>query len=145
MEHFIRTAFWIVTLAGCLLANPVPKFDFDDLRIHLIQESVECPDDSTFYAPKNVEDTCFTQALDCFMAELNGTMTEECGDKDGYIEATVDVLKMVIDQRLNDGFALNNSSRCACENSPTIPISGFLDALTSLIQENEVKKNALVQ
>lgn len=39
MEHFIRTAFWIVILSGCLQAKHIP---IEDFNIELMRKHVTC-------------------------------------------------------------------------------------------------------
>lgn len=39
---------------------------------------------------------CFTAALECFITELNGTVTKECEDPVDFIQPAIDFLKYVV-------------------------------------------------
>ncbi|XP_029967557.1 uncharacterized protein LOC115402978 isoform X1 [Salarias fasciatus] len=88
MEHFITTIVWIVMLSDYLQANPINMKVFSDEHT----KSVQCPEDSTFYAPENVQEHCIASALECFRQELNGTVRAECDVPKGRIAQWLKVL-----------------------------------------------------
>uniref|UniRef100_A0A673A5C2 Interleukin n=1 Tax=Sphaeramia orbicularis TaxID=375764 RepID=A0A673A5C2_9TELE len=124
MKHFIRTAFWIFTLFGCLLAIPT----------RLMEEP-----DSTFYTQKNlrVRPECITTALNCFHQEFDGTVREECEGPHGEIEDVLCLLKTKINARESAGHVLNNSTACACEQGSEVPFHDFLMGLQTLLWNNK--------
>uniref|UniRef100_A0A8C2ZEW0 Interleukin n=1 Tax=Cyclopterus lumpus TaxID=8103 RepID=A0A8C2ZEW0_CYCLU len=103
MGYFIRIAFWI-TLSGCLLTNSFPISDFG---AYYLRKHVECPSESTFYAPRNVEKRCITTALDCVRRELSGTVREECEDPREYVDDAVEYLDLQIEERSGKGHVSN--------------------------------------
>uniref|UniRef100_A0A8C3G0T1 Interleukin n=1 Tax=Cyclopterus lumpus TaxID=8103 RepID=A0A8C3G0T1_CYCLU len=143
MGYFIRIAFWI-TLSGCLLTNSFPISDFG---AYYLRKHVECPSESTFYAPRNVEKRCITTALDCVRRELSGTVREECEDPREYVDDAVEYLDLQIEERSGKGHALTDSRECACERWPETSFSEFVGDVLSLLELENIcvlPVNALV-
>ncbi|XP_030001844.1 interleukin-15-like [Sphaeramia orbicularis] len=141
MKHFIRTAFWIFTLFGCLLAIPTRLMEAGstdlDFDIDNLMANFKCEPDSTFYTQKNLRPECITTALNCFHQEFDGTVREECEGPHGEIEDVLCLLKTKINARESAGHVLNNSTACACEQGSEVPFHDFLMGLQTLLWNNK--------
>nr|ARD05071.1 interleukin 2 [Larimichthys crocea] len=132
MEHFIRIAFWIVTLSGCLLSLPIPENNIPLLRKH-----VKCPAEATFYTPSNVNEQCLTAALVCCEKELQ-TVANECNDTQNgtFIHLAQEYLTEVIENlEKKNGNVSITSTECACENWTENPFDVFLNKAESVLQQ----------
>uniref|UniRef100_A0A4W6BP12 Interleukin n=1 Tax=Lates calcarifer TaxID=8187 RepID=A0A4W6BP12_LATCA len=135
MEHFIRIAFWIVTISSCLQAKSIR---LEDLGIKRLRTEITCEQNSAFYTPENVEvrPDCLTTALDCVQKELAGTVKEECDGQKIYIEQAIEFFERVHQEQE----ATRNASQCQCERWPQKPFLKFLDQIESLLQLVESQK-----
>ncbi|XP_068506287.1 uncharacterized protein il2 [Syngnathus scovelli] len=129
MENLPMTFFWICIISANLLANSLP---LRDAKISYIR-NVKCPSNSTFYAPTNVKRLCMTTALNCCLKELDGKIRKECEGPHDYIDDAVEFLNVTMDE-WKESHPLTNSSQCACERWPKMPLSKFLDKMESLLQ-----------
>ncbi|NP_001033083.1 interleukin-2 precursor [Takifugu rubripes] len=137
MENFIRINVWLGILCLCFPANPFP-LHLEDSNIDVIREDVKCEPDSKFYTPANVRDDhhCIIVALECVAAELK-TVRRECEDPEDVIGVAEEFLTHTI-QKLKNGVKIekSNSTECStCESWPEKPLTNFLDATESLLQQ----------
>ncbi|XP_029967565.1 uncharacterized protein LOC115402978 isoform X2 [Salarias fasciatus] len=138
MEHFITTIVWIVMLSDYLQANPINMKVFSDEHT----KSVQCPEDSTFYAPENVQEHCIASALECFRQELNGTVRAECDVPKGRIAQWLKVLDHLEKKRASpDGQALQEAPECACEAWPLVTFSRFREQIEKLAEQITAGQN----
>uniref|UniRef100_A0A4W6BVW4 Saposin B-type domain-containing protein n=1 Tax=Lates calcarifer TaxID=8187 RepID=A0A4W6BVW4_LATCA len=105
MEHFIRIAFWIVTISSCLQAKSIR---LEDLGIKRLRTEITCVN-------------CLTTALDCVQKELAGTVKEECDGQKIYIEQAIEFF-----ERVHQEQEVSN-----CERWPQKPFLKFLDQIDS--------------
>ncbi|XP_078025786.1 uncharacterized protein il2 [Epinephelus lanceolatus] len=135
MEHFIRIAFWIVSLSGCLQTESQPIPDArSDFHIDSMLKNVNCSSGSTFYTPTNVQRECFTKALECVKKELYGTAKAECEDPYNYISAALEQLHELTEELGKKGNAPTSSTKCDCELWSETPFSEFLNKTENLLQ-----------
>uniref|UniRef100_A0A3P8UUY7 Interleukin n=1 Tax=Cynoglossus semilaevis TaxID=244447 RepID=A0A3P8UUY7_CYNSE len=126
MEHFTRISILIFTFFGCFQAAP-----YTDSKMYYLQRDVSCPPGSTFYAPTNVKVRTILCYL-CVLRELNGTVTAECDNSNGYVGDTMEFLEERIEPP--------KSSECECERWQLTPFDVFLNKMESLLQmENAAK------
>uniref|UniRef100_A0A3Q3K1X0 Interleukin n=1 Tax=Monopterus albus TaxID=43700 RepID=A0A3Q3K1X0_MONAL len=132
MENFIKIAFWIAFVSGCLQAKPFMR----NSDIPNLKTDVKCPSNSTFYAPTNVKEECIATALDCVVRELKGTVKLECEDPKDYIDSEVDHWNYILDELKRNPVSISplSSSECACEKWPETPFNEFLEKMESLLQ-----------
>uniref|UniRef100_A0A3Q3K1W5 Interleukin n=1 Tax=Monopterus albus TaxID=43700 RepID=A0A3Q3K1W5_MONAL len=109
MENFIKIAFWIAFVSGCLQAKPFMR----NSDIPNLKTDVKC-----LKHLSHTQEECIATALDCVVRELKGTVKLECEDPKDYI----------------DSEAPRASSECACEKWPETPFNEFLEKMESLLQ-----------
>ncbi|KAL3973424.1 AP-1 complex subunit mu [Sarotherodon galilaeus] len=144
MEHYFRTALWMLFLIGCFQAAPISKVNKKVLGLKLLHKDVEIKiDGSEFYAPENIEKECFINALNCVTLELERTnKSEECLDPGKRIPQGLEVLDHIIGQ-LNRknlvSITQHNSSKCNCQLWPEKNFTSFVDDIMSLLQKINVE------
>uniref|UniRef100_A0AAZ1XW71 Interleukin n=1 Tax=Oreochromis aureus TaxID=47969 RepID=A0AAZ1XW71_OREAU len=138
MKHFIRIAFWIVTIAVFCWntqGKPIskPLIEMSDLTL---LKNVSCIDGSEFYAPENIEKECFINALNCVTSELEkANKSEECPESGVGILQGLEVLDRIIGQLNRKNLTPHNSSKCNCHLWPEKNFASFADDIMTLLHK----------
>ncbi|KAM9741233.1 uncharacterized protein il2 [Menidia menidia] len=133
MEHFIRTAFWIVTLSVTLSGCHPLYFLQMNYDIELMKE-ITCVEGSQFYSPVDVEPECITAALLCVHGELK-TIIDECEDINKRTLQANETLSHKIEGR--GGTNQEVPKGCECEVWPQKPLGKFLEDYRTLLQQEK--------